>query len=402
MKQQYFLNDYLEHEKEKSIKDRLLYLRMAFRPAGVMVTCIILTIIISIPCLFVMKANDSESTVYAIAFALFTGVVASGLISLTIEMIHNYRHNYQRLLVLHEYLLTIAHYEDHVQWCLHGRTDADCPGTFTARNMATSELVLEIGPVMESAYKEGKEFMSLQEMKQVIKVVEAASKIGETAESFASENMIDATGSSLYDCMKEPFRGKLKTFAEDVGISLVEHKVGNVVADYVLTKPDELDELEQSELKNQLIQFDEGMCALKPFVGTEPGYHTELIPWETRFEKKERKIRRKSERAEEATRRKLQKAVEDGRITKGEFEEYLELNEEVSKADDLDLEPLYRVYGYDDDEAFDKAMQEMIERKEDERHKKLMRVLQIIAKAEGHSFDLNEYHNRENKGLDLC
>ena len=176
----------------------------------------------------------------------------------------------------------------------------------------------------------------------------------------------------------------------------MEHKVGNVVADYVLTKPDELDELAQSELKNQLIQFDEGMRALMPFVGTEPGYHTELVPWEKRFEKKERKIRRKSERAEEATRRKLQKAVADGKITKGEFEEYLELNAEISKADELDLEPLYRVYGLDDDEAFDKAMEEMIERKADERHKKIRRELQIIAKAEGYSFDPNEYRNSGN------
>ncbi|WP_407425083.1 hypothetical protein [Treponema sp.] len=116
----------------------------------------------------------TNSVPYNSAFAILTGIVASVFVSLILEMMNNYRHNYKRLLVLHDYLMTVANYEDHVEWCIHGRTDELCPKDFSARNMAVAELVLETGPVIEAAYNTGKEYMSLEEIKYAISVVEAA------------------------------------------------------------------------------------------------------------------------------------------------------------------------------------------------------------------------------------
>ena len=385
MKQQYFLNDYLDHERHKTIKDYFLYLKLAFRPLTTLLICIILSIVVAIPCIILMITTKEGELANNVAFAMLTGVVASGLVSIAVEMAGNFRHNYQRLLILHEYLLTVANYEEHVQWCLHGRTDDDCPGDFTARNMAVSELVLEIGPVIEAAYKDGKEYMSLEEIKHVIKVIEAASSLGELAEDFASENMINATGTDFYKCLNEPLKSELSYFAREVGISIVEGHLTSVVADYILTKPTVLDELEQHRLVRILDEFDAGMQNLQSFIKSEQGYHIELIPWNKRFEKMEKKLEKRFKRSEQDTLAKLQKALKDGIISQSEYDEFLELEEKK----ELDFSSVYKKYDFDDDDAIEAEMQELIKKHIDKEHKRLMRKFQIIAKADGVNIDSN-------------
>ncbi len=108
MKQVYHLDDYLKHEENKILKDRILYLSLSLRPASTLIICIFLTVTTAIHCIILMIRNPATSVTYNIAFAILTGVVASGLVSIAVELAANYRHNYQRLLVLHEYLPTLV------------------------------------------------------------------------------------------------------------------------------------------------------------------------------------------------------------------------------------------------------------------------------------------------------
>lgn len=391
MKQQYLLNDYLEHEERKTFKDILLYFSLAFRPISTLLICVFLSIVIGIPCGIILMNTQENTITYNISFAILTGVIASGLVSLAIEMVNNYRHNYQRLLVLHEYLLTVAKYEEKVQWCFHGRKDNDCPKDMSARNMAVSELVLEIGPVVETAYKDGKEYMSLEEMKNVIMVIESASKIGELAESFTSDNMLNPSSPSLYKGLKKVLRKEIFSFANDVGITIVEDHLTSVVADYILTNPDVLDDYERGELVDLLQQFDSGMQKLQNYIKNEPGYHVELIPWEKRIEKVERKWNSQYKKSEMDIIERVEAGLSVGRITQSEYDEFMDLDAEIDKHEELNLQPLYDKYGYDDDsDAFYDEMDKMVKKQTDQRHKKLLRKIQIIEKANGRNIDVNK------------
>lgn len=387
MKQLHFLQEYLDSDSHKSFKDRFLYVALAFRPLAPLVICILMVVVVSIPCVVLMLKMPNSSAFYNVAFALLTGIIASGFVSLLIEMLNNYRHNYQRLLVLHEYLLSVAKYEDYVQWCFHGRKDDDCPGKLTARNMAVSEMVLEVGPIVESAYKNGKEFMSLEEIKYAITVIEAASKIGELSESFASENMIDAAGRRLYEHLIEPLKSKIMEFAENVNISLIDKDLTSVVADYILTNPEELSEHEQYELKTNLEQFDEGMKRLLHLLKYEPVYNEELIPLEKRMEKSSKKINERFEKTDNKLRDKLYHAVEEKKLTETEYDEFLRLNEEIHKVEDINMDSFYELYGMDNDDAIDAELKRRAKQNAAERYKKLERIRQIVLKAEGKSLE---------------
>lgn len=386
MKQLHFLQEYLDSDSHKSFKDRFFYIALAFRPLAPLVICILMVVVVSIPCVVLMFKMPNTSAFYNVAFALLTGIIASGFVSLLIEMSNNYRHNYQRLLVLHEYLWSVVKYEDNVQWCFHGRKDDDCPGKLTARNMAVSEMVLEVGPIVESAYKNGKEFMSLEEIKYAITVIEAASKIGELSESFASENMIDAAGRRLYEHLTEPLKSKIMEFAENVNISLIDEDLTSVVADYILTNPEELSEHEQYELKTNLEQFDEGMKRLLHLLKYEPVYNEELIPLEKRMEKSSKKINERFEKTDNKLRDKLYHAVEEKKLTETEYDEFLRLNEEIHKVEEIDMDSFYERYGMDDD-TIDDELKRRAKQNAAERYKKLERIRQIVLKAEGKSLE---------------
>ena len=387
MKQLHFLQEYLDSDANKSFKDRFLYVALAFRPLAPLVICILMVVVVSIPCVVLMLKMPNTSGFYNVAFALLTGIIASGFVSLLIEMLNNYRHNYQRLLVLHEYLLSVAKYEDYVQWCFHGRKDDDCPGKLTARNMAVSELVLEVGAIVEAAYNNGKEFMSLKEIKYAITVIEAASKIGEIAESFASENMINAAGSRLYEHLKEPLKSKITEFAEEVNISLVDENLTSVIADYILTNPEELFKHEQYELKSNLELFDEGMKKLQHLLKYEPVYNEELISLEKRMEMSSKKINKNFEKADNKLRDRIYHAVEEKKLTETEYDEFLRLNEEIHKVEDINMDSFYELYGMYNDDAIDAELKRRAEQNATDWYKKLERVRQIVLKSEGKTLE---------------
>ena len=126
-----------------------------------------------------------------------------------------------------------------------------------------------------------------------------------------SENMINAAGSRLYEHLKEPLKSEITEFAEEVNISLVDENLTSVIADYILTNPEELFKHEQYELKSNLELFDEGMKKLQHLLKYEPVYNEELIPLEKRMEMSSKKINKHFEKADNKLRDKNYHAVEE-------------------------------------------------------------------------------------------
>ena len=82
-----------------------------------------------------------------------------------------------------------------------------------------------------------------------------------------------------------------------MNISLVDENLTSVIADYILTNPEELFKHEQYELKSNLELFDEGMKKLQHLLKYEPVYNEELIPLEKRMEMSSKKINKHIEKA---------------------------------------------------------------------------------------------------------
>ena len=53
------------------------YALMLFRPAGTLIICILLTIVVAIPCVLILITSKSSSIEYAVSMAIVTGVFAS-------------------------------------------------------------------------------------------------------------------------------------------------------------------------------------------------------------------------------------------------------------------------------------------------------------------------------------
>ncbi len=352
-------------------------------------------VIISVPCICVLIAVSSQRLSFQIALAIFTGVTASSLVSIFIEMSNNYRRNYQRLLVLHEYLDYISGYEDLVGFCMFGYTgglndagensDSGEVSTvdrkFSAGNdetdlfspkwnaceQAVSEIVLEKAYIIEDAYKSGREYMSLNEVTQCMLVIEAAEKIRKIAEELINENLkSNATRTELYDCLDEPFRTEVTDFADEVGIAISDDDLKSIVADYMLTHNEDLDDNTRLRLRYALISFDEGMKKLRKIAKCEPDYFRNLVPADERFERASRKIRKESGKVDERIYQKLAEAVKKGNITESEYEEFLELEEKEISV------PI------DDSEE---AMETFLEAREKEHSRVLRRAFEIMKKA---------------------
>lgn len=378
------IDEFLDYKQNKSFGNSCRFVLMALRPAGILIICLVLSIVVAVPCIAVIINVNSDSVAYNFAFSIFTGVIASCLITLTIEMVENYRRNYQRILVLHEYLGTISLYEEHVDWCKHGRMDTEDDWRspeFTTRQKAVAEILLTVGSVMESAYMTGREYMSLKEMEQVVRVVETVSEIGDLAKDFINSHRDDSTTDS-YDGLDEEFKLRIEQFAYEEGISQSNAFLQDVVADYMLTCPDELPELTQRILKYRIKEFDEVMCSLKKIVKWEPVYHENLIPFDTRMEKMTKEMDKMSAKEAEETYKVLRKGVECGYITQGEMDEYFALEDS-----DMILEDSFPdVLEYDDDEI-DKMIEEQAKKMTNAFNKRLFKQLKIYEKAQGHRFD---------------
>ena len=295
----------------KSLANRLRYLAMAFRPAGVLIFCVVLTILISVPCALIMLGSPQASGQYAVAMAILTGVIASGLVSITIELANNYRHNRQRFVVLNEYLYMVSMYERFIEWGSHGnyesfdrQTEIDWTAEgceLTKRMNAVAEVILDFGPVIEKAVIDGKEYMSIKELQTATKAVDAADKLGEVVGSIIN-NHLKSRGHDIYDVLDDPLRERICAFSDEVQIYLVSNDVESVVCDYLLTNLDDLltlsdngfvnsmDRLDRGRIIHCLWNFDQAMHELQRFAKYEPVVHENLVPFETRMEKMERKI----------------------------------------------------------------------------------------------------------------
>ena len=376
------IDEFLDYKQKKSFGNSCRFVLMALRPAGVLIFCLVLSIVVAVPCIAVIINVNADSVAYNFAFSIFTGVIASCLITLTIEMVGNYRRNYQRILVLHEYLGTISLYEEHVDWCKHGRMDTEVDwrsSEFTTRQKAVAELFLTVGSVIENAYMTGREYMSLKEMEQVVRVVETVSKTGDIAKDYINSHWDDSTMDAC-DGLDEEFKLRIEQFAYVEGGSCSNDFIQDVVADYILTCPDELPESTQRILKYTIDDFDQAMCSLKNIVKWEPVYHENLIPFDTRMEKMEKKMDKMSAKAAEETYKVLSKGVERGYITQGEMDEYYAL-------DDMPEDSIQDMPEYDDDEI-DKIIKERARKWPNADTKRLFKQLKIYEKAQGNSSDV--------------
>ena len=237
------LKDYLMHKEDKKngIKDYIKYFCLAFRPIGNILICLALMAIISVPCVIILSFNPDE----AAASSILTGVIASGLVALVIEISNNIRRSKQRLIVLHEYLSAVANYEQFIEWKMMGlRGEYDkkydfCSSKLTKRLKALALLELEIVPPIDSALDNG----------------------------------------------RDPFKKKIQDFSDDVGIQIIDKNLESVVFDYYMENFEELSDLEQSLIKYQLHTIDECIKKLRKIVAWEPVYSDDLIPFELRMKK---------------------------------------------------------------------------------------------------------------------
>ena len=294
-----------------NLPNRLRYLAMAFRPAGVLLFCVVLTVFISVPCALIMLGSEQDSGEYAVAMAILTGVIASGLVSVTIELANNYRHNRQRFVVLNEYLYMVSMYERFIEWGSHGDYESFDQQTridwltrdyaLTKRMSAVAEVILEFGPVIEKAVIDGKEYMTINELQTATKAVDAADKLGEVIGSII-DNHLKSREYDIYDVLDDPLKERIHAFSDEVQIYLVSKEVESVVCDYFLTNLDELltlsddevvnsmDRLNRGQIIHCLWEFDQVMHALQRFVKGEPVVYENLVPFNKRMEKMERKI----------------------------------------------------------------------------------------------------------------
>ena len=168
-----------------------------------------------------------------------------------------------------------------------------------------------------------------------------------------------------------------------MNISLVDENLTSVIADYILTNPEELFKHEQYELKSNLELFDEGMKKLQHLLKYEPVYNEELIPLEKRMEMSSKKINKHFEKADNKLRDKIYHAVEEKKLTETEYDEFLRLNEEIHKVEDINMDFFYELYGMDNDDAIDAELKRRTEQNATDWYKKLERIRQIVLKSEG-------------------
>lgn len=83
----------------------------AFYPLTTIIACIVLAIIVNGVLVLGITKVKSSSITYDVLFAIVTGVTASAIISIVIELSNNYKNNRLAWLELQEYYLTILSYE---------------------------------------------------------------------------------------------------------------------------------------------------------------------------------------------------------------------------------------------------------------------------------------------------
>lgn len=278
------------------------YALMLFRPAGTLIICILLTIVVAIPCVLILITSKSSSIEYAVSMAIVTGVFASGLVSISLEMCNNYRHNRKRFVVLNYYLYMVSSYEQFVIWSSRDgyeeyREDAGYyfyfqeTGKVPQRLLAIAEVILIIEPPVDEALENGREYLSIKEMKYATRAKDAAENIAEITKQEIFKHMKNHKY-SFCDCLDDEYKRKIMDFSENVGIQITDENLESVVCDYMLSNLEEMDEDVKQELVAKLDDFDFAMHKLQKEMRFEPVVYENLIPFEERLKKMEEKFRR--------------------------------------------------------------------------------------------------------------
>lgn len=283
------LKDYLmkKEDRKNTFMDLVRYFCMGFRPIGTILICVVFMILISIPCVFFLVL-DQHTAVFS---SILTGVVASGLVAVAIEIGNNIRRNRQRLLVLHEYLMAVANYEQFLKWSADSLPpyleyeEKHDPFThlLTKRFRALAHIELEIVPPIDTALENGRELLSFKEIELLTKIEEASNDIAKITNSVITDNM--STAYPIYDVLKEPFKSKIQEFSDIEGMQIIDKDLQSVVYDYCMENLETLDELQQDLIKHNLYTIDESIKEMEKVVAWELVYADDLVPFEIRMKK---------------------------------------------------------------------------------------------------------------------
>ncbi len=297
------LRDYLNNKENKKngIKDIAKYICLAFRPIGNILICILLIAAVSIPCIISLKINPNNN----IASSVLTGVIASGMVALVIEISNNIRRSKQRLVVLHEYLSAVANYEQFIEWSADSLPDDieyeerynPMSNKLTKRLRALAKIELEIIPPIDTALDNGRDFLSYKEINLLTQMEEASNDIAKITEGHIMD-MVDKNY-AVYEVLKEPLKSEIQNFSDIVGISLIDKNLQSVIYDYYMENYEKLSETEQSLVKYDLHTIDESVKGLRKIVAWEPVYSDDMIPFKIRMKKYGVDIEKEEKRVEE-------------------------------------------------------------------------------------------------------
>lgn len=283
------LKDYLwkKEDKKKGFIEWFRYVCLGFRPVGNIIMCLIIILVVAIPCVIILSINSEDS----IASSVLTGVVASGVVALVIEIGNNIRRSRQRLLVLHEYLMAVAEYEQFLEWSADSLfSDLDYEEDYnpfseklTKRLYALANIELEIIPPIDSALDKGREFLSVKEIELLTQIEESSNDIAKIISSIIFDNM--NKDYNIYNVLKEPFKTEIKKFSDMVGIKIIDDDLKSVVFDFFMENFDRMEPTSKSLVKSDLQIMDKSIIELRKIIWWEPVYSEELIPFETRLKK---------------------------------------------------------------------------------------------------------------------
>ncbi len=99
------------HLRWYSFKGKVAHL---FTPMIVIAVEAITVLLIDLICIVLMCCVGRENVAYDVAFAIMTGITASGLLAVATEMSNNYRRNSIRLLTLSDLFSFLVHYERNI------------------------------------------------------------------------------------------------------------------------------------------------------------------------------------------------------------------------------------------------------------------------------------------------
>lgn len=91
------------------------FISFAFYPKITIIVCLVITVLANLILIPIMHIIDQSSTVYDILFAILTGVTASFIVAIFVELTNNYRHNKLAWQELQDYYSVITDYELHKQ-----------------------------------------------------------------------------------------------------------------------------------------------------------------------------------------------------------------------------------------------------------------------------------------------